>query len=85
MNPNRYLKTPKVFGFHGVYKTVVNHAKVLDNRLMLNESGNQLLKIREQDKGSWAFLMEKKRLGYDGIFSKLAPRRRIKDVDDDQV
>src|SRR5206468_3310258 len=51
MNPNRYLKTPKVFGFHGVYKTLATHSKVLDNRLMLSENGNQLLKIWEQEQG----------------------------------
>jgi hypothetical protein len=51
MNPNRYLKTPKVFGFHGVYKTLATHSKVLDNRMMLSENGNQLLKIWEQEQG----------------------------------
>ena len=55
MNPDRYLKTPKVFGFHGVYKTLATHAKVLDNRLMLNENGSQLLKIWQKEQGLVGF------------------------------
>jgi hypothetical protein len=55
MNPNRYLKTPKVFGFHGVYKTLATHAKILDSRLMLNENGNHLLRIWEQEQGLSGF------------------------------
>ena len=49
MNLRRYLKTPKVFGFHGVYKRFATHARLLDSRLMPNENGNQLLKIWEEE------------------------------------
>jgi len=55
MNPRRYLKTPKVFGFHGVYKRLATHARLLDSRLMLNENGNQLLKIWEEEQGLSGF------------------------------
>jgi hypothetical protein len=55
MNPRRYLKTPKVFGFHGVYKRLATHARLLDSRLMPNENGNQLLKIWEEEQGLVGF------------------------------
>lgn len=55
MNPRRYLKTPKVFGFHGVYKTLATNTKVVDSRLMLNENGNHLLKIWEEEQGLSGF------------------------------
>jgi len=71
MNPDRYLKTPKVFGFHGVYKTLATHAKVLDNRLMLNENGNQLLKIWEQEQGLAGYRDGEKNHGDGARFRRL--------------
>jgi hypothetical protein len=71
MNPARYLKTPKVFGFHGVYKTLATHSKVLDNRLMLNENGNQLLKIWEQEQGLSGYRDGEKNQGAGARFRRL--------------
>jgi hypothetical protein len=31
MSADRYLKTPKVFGFHGVYKRLARHLDVVWN------------------------------------------------------
>jgi hypothetical protein len=71
MNPDRYLKTPKVFGFHGVYKTLATHAKVLDSRLMLNENGTQLLKIWEQEQGLSGYRDGEKNQGEGARFRRL--------------
>jgi hypothetical protein len=71
MNRNRYLKTPKVFGFHGVYKTLATHAKVLDNRLMLNENGNQLLEIWAQEQGLSGYRDGEKNQGEGARFRRL--------------
>jgi len=46
-----YLKTPKVFGFHGVYKRLAIGMRVIDTDLALLERGDRLLRVweREQD------------------------------------
>src|SRR5437868_5401280 len=31
MNADRYLKTPKVFGFHGIYKRLARHVDIVDD------------------------------------------------------
>lgn len=49
MNPDRYLKTPKVFGFHGVYKRLASHVGIVDNHLSLGENGYRLLRLWEQE------------------------------------
>jgi hypothetical protein len=38
MNADRYLKTPKVFGFDGVYKRLARHLDVVDDGLRLGEA-----------------------------------------------
>jgi len=51
MNADRYLKTPKVFGFHGVYKRLARHVHIVDDRLMVEENGIRLLKVWEEEQG----------------------------------
>jgi hypothetical protein len=51
MSARRYLKTPMVFGFHGVYKRLGRHLGVVDDELTLGESGYALLKVWEREQG----------------------------------
>lgn len=44
LNADRYLKTPKVFGFNGVYKILARHLDIVDDELRLGENGYRLLK-----------------------------------------
>jgi hypothetical protein len=55
MNADRYLKTPKVFGFHGIYKRLARHVDIVDDDLALGEQGYRLLKIWEQEQGYSGF------------------------------
>ena len=55
MNPDRYLKTPKVFGFHGVYKRLAVHTSVVDSHLCPSENGARLLKTWEREQGLSGF------------------------------
>jgi hypothetical protein len=43
LRPNRYLKAPSAFGFHGVYRTLSTDLKVLSEDYILQESGHELL------------------------------------------
>lgn len=47
MSADRYLKTAKVFGFHGVYKRLARHVDVVDDDLGLGENGYRLLRVWE--------------------------------------
>jgi hypothetical protein len=40
-----YLKTPNVFGFHGVYKPLARDLGIVDDDLRLADKGYELLKI----------------------------------------
>jgi hypothetical protein len=51
MNASRYLKTPKVFGFHGVYKRLTRHLDIVDDDLRLGERGYALLRIWAVEQG----------------------------------
>ncbi len=46
-----YLKTPKVFGFHGVYKRLAIGMGVVDEELGLLERGDRLLRAWEREQG----------------------------------
>ncbi len=51
-----YLKTPTVFGFHGVYKPLARHLGVVDDELRLADRGYELLKIWQSEQGMEGFL-----------------------------
>jgi hypothetical protein len=51
-----YLKTPTVFGFHGVYKPLARHLGVVDDELRLAEKGYELLKAWQTEQGLEGFL-----------------------------
>lgn len=54
-----YLKTPGVFGFHGVYKPLAWKLEVLlRNEFMLGEAGYELLSIWEREQGLAGFRQE---------------------------
>jgi hypothetical protein len=51
MGASRYLKTPKVFGFHGVYRRLATHLGLVDDELTLNEYGRRLARIWATEQG----------------------------------
>jgi hypothetical protein len=55
MNADRYLKTPKVFGFHGVYKRLGRHLDIVDDGPLLGENGYRLLRVWEEEQGLEGF------------------------------
>lgn len=51
-----YLKTPSVFGFHGVYKPLAQHLGIVDDELRLADRGYELLKVWQWEQGLDGFL-----------------------------
>jgi hypothetical protein len=51
-----YLETPKVFGFHGVYKRLAKDLEIVDDDLSLLGGGETLLAAWERDQGLAGFL-----------------------------
>jgi len=49
MSARRYLKTPTVFGYHGVYKTLARALDIVDGELSLGENGRRLLRTWERE------------------------------------
>lgn len=56
LSADRYLKTPSVFGFHGIYKRLARGVGIVDEELYLGEEGYQLLMAWEQDRGLDGFV-----------------------------
>ena len=52
----RYLVTPNVFGFHGVYRTLVSQIDIIDDDYNLGETGYDLIKAWEEEKKMQGFL-----------------------------
>lgn len=50
-----YLKAPKVFGFHGIYKRLARGMGVVDDELLLQERGDQLVRAWEAEQGLEGF------------------------------
>jgi hypothetical protein len=55
LSSSRYLKTPKVFGYHGVYKRLGKYLDVVNEDFGLGESGYRLLCIWEKEQGLVGF------------------------------
>jgi len=55
LSANRYLKTPTVFGFHGVYRLLARTLNILDNYNRLAASGYELLTIWEKEQNLRGF------------------------------
>ncbi|HVC12265.1 MAG TPA: hypothetical protein VNE59_11555 [Burkholderiales bacterium] len=56
MCARNYLKTPTVFGFHGVYKPIARHLGVVDDNLRLSDRGYELLKVWQSEQRLEGFL-----------------------------
>jgi hypothetical protein len=52
----RYLKTPSVFGFHGVYRLLARTLDVIDNDGRLGANGYELLVVWEQEEQMPGFI-----------------------------
>ena len=55
MSPRSYLKTPTVFGFHGIYKPLALRLRLVSDELALDEAGTGLLKAWQADRGLTGF------------------------------
>ena len=49
MDSRSYLKTPKVFGFHGIYKRLARDFDLVDDELMLGPAGDRLVRVWEEE------------------------------------
>ena len=49
MDSRSYLKVPKVFGFHGVYKRLARDIDVVDDHLLLGPPGDRLIRLWEEE------------------------------------
>jgi hypothetical protein len=49
LSASRYLKTPNVFGFHGVYRVLAKDLDIVDQYGHLGEKGNELVKTWEKE------------------------------------
>ena len=56
LSASRYLKTPNVFGFHGVYRTLAKQIGLLDGR-HLGEFGSRLIEVWEKEQNLPGFLV----------------------------
>jgi hypothetical protein len=63
-----YLQTPKVFGFHGVYKRLARDFEVVDDDLVLLAPGESLIERWERDQGLDGF-SSKRRASAGGKFA----------------
>ena len=75
MNATRYLKTPKVFGFHGVYKRLARHIDIVNDDLALGENGYRLVRTWEKEQALSGF---SNRENMEGEPAKL--RRALRDA-----
>lgn len=56
MTSRNYLKTPKVFGFHGVYRTLAQSLRLIDSNGYLQDPGERLARVWEREQGLDGFL-----------------------------
>jgi len=63
LSADRYLKTPSVFGFHGIYKRLARGVGIVDEDLYLGEEGYRLLMAWEQDQGFEGFADHARKTG----------------------
>lgn len=55
LSASRYLKTPTVFGFHGVYRILATNLDIIDRAGRLGETGYRLVKTWEAEQGLVSF------------------------------
>jgi hypothetical protein len=73
-----YLKTPKIFGFTGVYRRLATGLGIVDDDLSLDAGGEDLVRIWEKEQGLDGFLS-----GPDGDHAGV--RRSIESAVDDAL
>lgn len=56
LSATRYLKSPSVFGFHGVYRTLTTNLDIVKDGI-LGETGDSLLRIWEEEQNINGFYM----------------------------
>lgn len=56
MDSRSYLKTPKVFGFHGIYKRLARDLEIVDDHLLLGPPGDRLVRLWEEEQGLGGFV-----------------------------
>lgn len=64
LHKESYLETPKVFGFHGVYKRLAKDLEIVDDNLVSLAHGDALVELWERDQGLEGF--STKRAGSTG-------------------
>lgn len=55
LSANNYLKTPSVFGFHGVYKVLAQNLDIVNDSWKLGANGYNLISIWEREHDSEGF------------------------------
>lgn len=55
LSASRYLKTPSVFGFHGVYRVLAQELDIIDSSGYLGETGYKLIKTWEEEQNLKGF------------------------------
>ena len=56
MDSRSYLKVPKVFGFHGIYKRLARDLEIADDHLLLGAAGDRLVRVWEEEQGLIGFV-----------------------------
>lgn len=56
MSASAYLKTPTVFGFHGVYRRLATHLRIINSDVCLGDNGYALVRVWEREQGLTGFL-----------------------------
>jgi hypothetical protein len=65
LNNARYLKVARVFGFHGVYRTLADELNIIDRNYQLGEIGDALVKAWEKEQKLMGFYSMYEGLGRD--------------------
>jgi hypothetical protein len=76
MSARRYLKTPGIFGFHGVYKTLARVLDIADSELILGGSGYELIRTWEREQKLHGFTSSE---GGDGAFYRRQLQRAVEE------
>jgi hypothetical protein len=56
MCASAYLKTPTVFGFHGVYRRLATHLRIVSSDVCLGDNGYALVRVWEKEQGLGGFM-----------------------------
>jgi hypothetical protein len=81
LDSRSYLKTPRIFGFHGVYKRLAIHSGLVDVHMSIKAEGEQLVHdwARDSDRGGTAGeqrLVRKWRAALERSLDHSPPRTR---------